>query len=69
MSKDKPKDNHQDSFKKETIFNEKHKQAEADMNDLIDTASPFFRIPSHQNLFTLGSSHPDIVHVGPAFSP
>ncbi|GED68229.1 hypothetical protein BRE01_19310 [Brevibacillus reuszeri] len=63
MSKDKLKDKHHDSSSKEAISNEKHKQAYADMNDLNDAASAFFRIPvffSHQNLFTLGPSQPPL---------
>ncbi|MFD2371408.1 hypothetical protein ACFSO0_15895 [Brevibacillus sp. GCM10020057] len=61
MSKEKAKEKHLDIPAKETSSNEQYKQAYADMTDLNDAASAFFRIPvffSHQNLFTLGPPQP-----------
>ncbi|WP_432776075.1 hypothetical protein AAFJ72_03520 [Brevibacillus gelatini] len=63
MGEEKSKDRHHDHdrYSKETSSHDKHKQAYADMNDLNNAASAFFRIPvffSHQNLFTLGPSQP-----------
>lgn len=61
MSKDKLKVKYTDSSLKEPLSNEEYRQTYADMNDLNEAASAFFRIPvffSHQNLFTLGPSQP-----------
>ncbi|AIG27325.1 MULTISPECIES: hypothetical protein [Brevibacillus] len=63
MSRDKSKDKYKNDNSKETISKEEHKQAYADLNDLNEAASAFFRIPvffSHQNLFTLGPAQPPL---------
>ncbi|GEB32223.1 MULTISPECIES: hypothetical protein [Brevibacillus] len=63
MSKDKLKVKYTDSSLKEPLSNEEYRQTYADMNDLNEAASAFFRIPvffSHQNLFTLGPSQPPL---------
>lgn len=63
MSKDKLKVKYTDSSLKEPSSNEEYRQTYADMNDLNEAASAFFRIPvffSHQNLFTLGPSQPPL---------
>jgi hypothetical protein len=63
LSKDKLKVKYTDSSLKEPLSNEEYRQTYADMNDLNEAASAFFRIPvffSHQNLFTLGPSQPPL---------